>query len=144
MPLGLDCKLYRNTGTYGVPVWSELKNVKDVKTDRKKATADASTRGTGKTRAKVGTLREFSVSFESVVDNADADYIFLEQCYDNDTVVDMLVLNGPYTTPGVRGMRANLNVTDLSDSQPLENVETVSVTLEVAISANPPVRYIVS
>jgi hypothetical protein len=63
--------------------------------------------------------------------------------YDNDTVVDMLILNGPVGTSGSRGLRANLNVTDLSDSQPLEGVEMISVSLEVAISANAPVPYVV-
>jgi hypothetical protein len=135
--------MYRNTGTYGVPVWQLMTNVRDVKTDRKKATADATTRGTGKYRAKIGTLREFSVTTEVVADNTDADYLFFVSAYDNDTVVDMLILNGPVGTSGSRGLRANLNVTDLSDSQPLEGVEMISVSLEVAISANAPVPYVV-
>lgn len=141
--LGLNCTLYRNTGSYGVPVWVLMNNVRDVKVDRKKATADATTRGTGKYRAKIGTLREFTVTTEVVVDNTDADYLFFVSCYDNDTVADMLILNGPIATSGSRGVRANLNVTDLSDSQPLEGVDVISVSLEVAISANAPVPYVV-
>ncbi len=28
--LGLDAKLYRNTGTYDTPTWVEMTNVKDL------------------------------------------------------------------------------------------------------------------
>ncbi len=142
--LGLSCTLYRNTGSYGSPVWSLINNVKDVKWNRTKATADATTRGTGKYRAKIGTLREFTLEFGTVADNTDADYLFFVSCYDNDTVTDMLVLNGPILTVGSRGVRASLNVTDLSEDQPLEGVAMDNVKLEVAISANAPVPYVVT
>ncbi len=31
MGLGFQCKLYRNTGTYGAPTWTEVTRIRDNK-----------------------------------------------------------------------------------------------------------------
>jgi hypothetical protein len=69
--LGLDAKLYRNTGTYAAPVWNEIKNVKDVTLNLEAGEADVTTRGNNGWRATVATLKDGSIEFEMVWDSAD-------------------------------------------------------------------------
>jgi hypothetical protein len=62
--LGLDAKLYRNTGTYAAPVWNEVKNVKDLTLNLEAGEADVTTRGNNGWRATLATLKDGSVEFE--------------------------------------------------------------------------------
>ena len=41
--LGLDAKLYHNTGSYGAPVWSEISNVRDLTLSLEDGEADVTT-----------------------------------------------------------------------------------------------------
>ena len=43
--IGLEAKLYRNTGTYESPSWSEMTNVRDLTLNVEKGEADVTTRG---------------------------------------------------------------------------------------------------
>jgi len=45
--LGLDARLYRNTGSYASPTWNFVQNVKDLTLNLEVGEADVSTRGTG-------------------------------------------------------------------------------------------------
>ena len=42
--LGLDAKLYRNTGTFAAPTWDIIGNVKDLTLNLETGEADVSTR----------------------------------------------------------------------------------------------------
>ena len=72
--LGLDAKLYRNTGTQAAPVWNEIKNVKDVTLNLEAGEADVTTRGNAGWRATVATLKDGSIEFDMVWDTADDDF----------------------------------------------------------------------
>ena len=54
--LGMDAKLYRNSGSFGSPIWTEVTNVKDLTLNLEKGEADVTTRANGGWRATVGTL----------------------------------------------------------------------------------------
>lgn len=49
--LGLDAKLYRNTGTFASPAWNEIQNVKDVTLNLEAGKADVTTRGSAGRRS---------------------------------------------------------------------------------------------
>jgi len=72
--LGLDGKLYRNNGTYDVPDWVELTNVKDVTLNLEKGEADVTVRANQGWRATAATLKEGSVEFEMAWDTDDAGF----------------------------------------------------------------------
>ena len=72
--LGLDAKLYRNTGTFASPAWNEVINVKDLTLNLEAGEADVTTRGNNGWRATVATLKDGSIEFEMVWDTADADF----------------------------------------------------------------------
>ena len=72
--LGLNAKLYRNTGSYASPTWDEIGNVKDVTLNLESAEADVTVRANNGWRATVPTLKEASVEFEMVWDTEDDDF----------------------------------------------------------------------
>ncbi len=136
--LGLDAKLYRNTGTYAVPAWNEVTNAKDVTLNLEAGEVDASRRGSGGWRETLTALKDGSVEFELVYDNADTEFTALKDAFFNGTTVELAVMDGEIATTGTQGLRATMSVTNFSRNEPLEEVLTVSVTVKPAPAANPP------
>jgi hypothetical protein len=141
--LGLDAKLYRNTGTFAAPVWSEIKNVKDVTLNLEAGEADVTTRGNAGWKATVATLKDGSVEFEMVWDTADTDFGAFRDAFLNKTSIELAVLDGDVTVTGTQGLRADFMVTKFTRSEPLEEAITASVTVKPTYSANSPTWLIV-
>ncbi len=144
--LGLNAKLYRNTGSYASPTWNEIGNVKDVTLNLESAEADDTVRANNGWRATVPTLKDASVEFEMVWDTADEDFQAIRDAYLNNTTLEVLALDGPVSgagSTGNQGLRAVCNVTGFSRSEPLEEALSVSVTVKPAYSANPPTWHVV-
>jgi len=135
---GLDAKLYRNTGTYDLPTWEELSNVKDLTLKLEKGDADVTTRANNGWRASVATLKDGSIEFEMVWDTEDAGFTAIKDAYFNDTSIELAVMDGDIETVGNQGLRASFVVTNFTRNEPLEEAITVSVSLKVAYSANAP------
>jgi len=72
--LGMEAKLYRNSGNYSTPRWVEMPNVKDLTLNLEAGEADVTTRGNAGWRATVATLKDGSIEFEMVWDMADAGF----------------------------------------------------------------------
>ncbi|GIW89563.1 MAG: hypothetical protein KatS3mg108_3887 [Isosphaeraceae bacterium] len=136
--LGLDARLYRNTGTYAAPVWNEIKNVKDVTLNLEAGEADASTRGSLGWRATVATLKDASIEFEMVWDTADDDFAAIRDAFLNRAGIEVAVMDGDITVSGSQGLRALCVISNFSRNEPLEEAITVSVTAKPTFSVNPP------
>jgi hypothetical protein len=141
--LGLDAKLYRNTGTYSVPVWNEVKNVKDVTLNLEAGEADVTTRGNAGWRATVATLKDGSIEFEMVWDTADDDFAAIRDTFLNRGAMEFAVMDGDITGSGSQGLRATCMVTNFSRNEALEEAITVSVTVKPTFSVNPPSWFVV-
>ena len=142
--LGLDCKAYRNTGTYGSPTWNEIPNIRDLTIPMEKTKADVSSRAS-KYRMSRGTLRDINISFSMVWDTADADFTALRDAWLNDTSIDMVFLDGSSATVGSQGPRAYFEVTKFERTENLE--ETAMVNVEICPThnlTNPPTWYTVT
>lgn len=142
--LGLDCKLYRNTGTYGSPTWVLIENVKDVTLSLTKSSADVTTRNNGGWRAEIGALKEGSIEFDSVWDTTDADFAVILAAWVANTTVEFLVLDGLLATAGSQGLRASCQVMECTRTEPLEEAVMAKVVLKPTISANAPEWYTAS
>lgn len=130
--LGLDCRLYRNTGTSASPVWNEIVNVSDVTIPMSKGEAETSTRAsTWKTRR--GTLKDASIDFTLRAVATDADYTALLNSYLNNSAIELLALDGPVATAGSQGLRAWCEVMNFQQTQALEN----AVGFEVSCKPTP-------
>jgi hypothetical protein len=137
--LGLEAKLFRNTGTYATPVWNEITNVKDLTLTLEKGEADTSTRAAAGWKTSRGTLKEATVEFDMVWDTLDDDFAAIRDSFLNGTLVDLAVLDGGSAVVGSQGFRSPCEVLKFTRNEQLTEAITVSVTLKPTYSANPPV-----
>jgi len=139
---GIDAALYRNLGTYEAPNWSEVGNLRDVTVNMEKDDADATTRANNGWGASVGTLKHGSIDGQLTVKRtADEHFEALRDSYFNSTPVELLVLNGPIDEVGVRGLRATFEAMSFTENQPMGDIQTADVTLNIAPSDHPPEEY---
>jgi hypothetical protein len=139
--LGLDAKLFRNTGSYASPTWVEVKNVKDLTLTLQAGEADVTTRGNNGWRATVATLKDGTVDFEMVWDAGDADFVAFRDAFLDNEPIELAVMDGPITgtgSSGSQGLRASFAVTGFSRNEPLEEAITVPVSIKPTYSENPP------
>ncbi len=139
VPLGMNAKLYRNSGTSFLEPASftganikEVTNVRDLTLGLDKATADVTTRGNGGWRAMVGTLKDGSVEFEMIADQADENYVAIREAWLTDTPIQFAVMSGLMTAPkppGSEGLIAVFSINNVSRAEPLEGAQMASVTM---------------
>jgi len=116
MLLGMNAKVYRNTGTYGSPTWNEVTGISDFQRTGEWDVVKQAVRGnrvalTAKTFLNI----EFTFKIQASLD--DADYLAIAAAVDSDTPLDMLVLNASSTTVGARGVRADFLFTSHNEDQ---------------------------
>ena len=133
--LGLDAKLFRNTGTFGTPTWNEITNVKDVTLSLEAGEADVTTRGNNGWRATVATLKDGSIEFEMVWDTADAGFTAIKNSYFNNTAISLLILDA---ATGGQGLDADFMVTKFTREEPLDEAIVVKVTAKPTLSTRSP------
>lgn len=138
VPTGLDCKLYRNAGTYGSPTWTLIAAVKDV-------TRNAETNeGDGKSRIstfvkRVRGLKKISIDFDLVKDSVDAaNYTALRAAWLARSTIEFAVATGLIATAGTHYVRMSGIVKKFSESQPLEDAVVASCSVSLTQSANDP------
>lgn len=147
--LGKDFYLYRDTDQPydGTPVYEVVSNIKDLTRGLEKALADASTRGTGGFRAQLGTLKDLSLEFQMVYDPDDTDVIAFQDAFFSDDNIQFVILDGPISTTGSKGIRFMGQITNFSINEALEDVGLVDVSIVPGYdtaAANQPKRVTVS
>ncbi len=137
---GKDFKAYRNTDDPydNSPTWSLFTNIKDLTVNLETALADASTRSSDY-RMQVSTLKELSIDFQMVYDGG-SDVTAFEDAFYTGEFVELAFLDGLLTVSGSKGIRAMFQVSKFSNSQALEDVGLVDVTVVPAYHANTPRR----
>ena len=139
--LGLDARLYRNTGSYASPVWESLLDIKDLTLSLEKGEADVSTRGSGGFRLTKGTLKDASIEFQ-LQHNSEttptAQRKALRDAFLGNAGVELAVMDGDITTVGTEGLRATFDVLNFSRNENLEESIVYDVTIKPTLAANPP------
>ena len=136
--LGMEARLYRNTGTYAAPVWVEVTNVKDVTLSLEKGEADVTTRANNGWRATVGTLKDASVEFQMVWDTADAAFAAIQQAFFNNTTIEFAIMDGDITDATSEGLRATFDIFNFTRNENLEEAIMVDVSIKPTYAANAP------
>lgn len=126
--LGMNAKMYRNTGTYASPTWSEIDSVKDVTLSLETGEADVTTRAAGGWRESIATLRDASLEFEMVYDSAGTHFAAIKTAFTAGTNIEFLVLDGDNATSGSQGLRAEMSIMSFSRNEALEEALSVSVS----------------
>lgn len=133
--LGKNCKLYRNTGTWGSPTWVEVENVKDLTLGLTYQSADVSTRGGGVSR-KEPTLLDASLEFDQVRDTDDTDQTALLTAFFAGTLVDMAVAEAAIATAGTKYYRQEWKAAEGSQTEALADAKRISLKWEPCFSSN--------
>jgi len=142
--LGIDGKLYYcAAGIGGTPEWTEVTAAKDVTCTINKGEADVSTRGGGGWKATIGTIKDASIEFELVYDDADAAVQAILDAFLAGSILGLAVAKGDITQNGTKVFMADCAVLKFDEKQPLENAITISVTAKPTYSANKPQVYTV-
>jgi hypothetical protein len=142
--VGIKCKLYRNTATYAAPTWDEITCVSDLKVDRKWNEGAFVTRES-RVELTMKTFLQLSLTGKVKVENtAASDYVVLDDALNADTVLDIMVLNGPQTENDVRGYRFDAQVFDGSQDQGTGAVLMDDVVIKPTPSANKPKKVVVA
>ncbi len=136
--LGMDAKLYRNAGSFGSPLWTEVTNVKDLTLNLEKGEADVTTRANGGWRATVGTLKDASIDFQMVWDTADAGFAAMQQAFFGNTPIEFAVMSGDMGDAESEGLRATFDIFSFTRNEALEEAIMVDVTIKPTYAANAP------
>ena len=92
--LGMNGKLYRNSGTWAAPAWVEVPGVKDVSIAIATGSGDASTRAMLPWKIDVVTLLEASVELDMPYDPTDAQYQAFRTAFLARTAIECAVIVG--------------------------------------------------
>jgi hypothetical protein len=136
--LGLRGKTYRNVGSYAVPVWNLIDNIKDLVLTLAKGKADVSRRATGGWKAQIGTLKEATIGWSSVWDTEDDDFLTFRNSYLDGDSVDLMVLDGESNVAGSQGFRADVECFTFTRNEQLTEAMSLDIECEPTYSANAP------
>jgi hypothetical protein len=131
------CKAYLNTGSFGTPVWVEVKCLDSFKLNFQWDKGEIKSRAS---RVKRSAKSLVGINWDgSLVSGVDADNLatLLAATLD-DTVLDMMILDGDKSADGVRGFRGDMILTQANEDQGtgVANV-TPEVVVEPALTDNP-------
>jgi len=109
-----------NTGTYAIPVWVEIVAIRDLSVSLGKNMGTITSRETDWELKGAG-FKTASVTF-GYLHEPTTDTVFdkLLDSYIADTAVEMIFLDGIETTTGNQGLRAHFIVSDMSQTQDME------------------------
>lgn len=119
--VGLEMKLYRNTGTFGVPVWSEVGCARAVSRNGAAAVADLSARKHGVFQVQRKAQVQLSWSVELLADEDDTEFAAWYAAYmgAGDQTFEVALMNGDIATSANKGIRCRVDITQFSQNEPL-------------------------
>lgn len=136
--LGLNAKLYRNTGSYGTPTWTEIEAVKDLSLADAMTEADVTARKHGGYRAMVAALREVGIEFDMPNIVADVDLLALRTAYNARSTIEFAVMDDAIATSGAHGVRFSGQIFQRNRDEKLEEAQMYAWTIKPTDSDNAP------
>ncbi len=140
--LGLEAVLYRNTGTYNVPVLVKVDNVKDLTLNLEKGEADVTTRGNNGWKAMVGVLKDATIDFGMVWNTSDANFAAIRDSFMASDVtgatIEFFVMSADVDEADAEGLRASFMVSKFTKNEALEEAQSVDVTIRPTFSTHAP------
>jgi hypothetical protein len=133
--VGLNQKLYKNSGTFGSPVWVLVTIAEDVALGLSTSKAEIKAR----VAKWVMTLPTFSVgplTFNMIGDTSIAMYDTLKTAYMNQTLCDFAVADQAIANSGCEYFRAEMYLYKFEQSQKLEAAMDVACEADIAYSTN--------
>ena len=127
--VGYDARMYYNSGTLLSPNWLEIDTVRDVTLNETRNEIDDTSRTTRGWRSRLAGLAEWGADFEMVYNTESTAWQLIRASFADNTIIEVLILDGDITVDGHEGMRGNVFVTEFSRSEPLEDVISNACTM---------------
>lgn len=135
--IGLDMKLYRNSGTYASPTWVLVDNVADLKGPDSMGEAVIGIRGKAYEQYEPG-LRKVSFDWDMIKDETDTNFSALRTAYGAKTLTEFAFANGAIATTGTKYFRIECKLFEFSRDESLEGANKYHVVAKPCWSANVP------
>lgn len=137
--IGKDFNVFRNTGTYAVPVWNKVTKSRDASVSVDWDTAEVKNRSSNFVKEKP-TFKRVQGEFECSYDTAPDDFVALRDAALNGTSIDLWFADGEDAT-GTQGVRADFLLKTLGVDAPVENEGTLRFAAVPHVTANDPTWY---
>ena len=134
--LGLNAKIYNNSGSYASPTWDEITGARDVGVKLANGEAAVSSRGSGGWKLTKAAMKDASVEFDVIYDPADTEFQALRDAWINGTAVELAVMDSDVAVAGAEGIRASFAVIGFDRNEPLEGPLTVAVVCKPTESSD--------
>src|SRR5579859_5129454 len=139
---GVDLHTYRNTGTYGSPVWSELTNLRDQKKGLSRTEINSSIRGFSNIETAVAGLIKCEPSWQMIYDQSDANLVAIQSAFWSTVIasnqIEFAFSDGPIGGSGIRYLRAVCAVLGCDDTEDLDGIAMVDVKVKPTYNSNAP------
>lgn len=150
LPIGAEAKVYRNTGTFGSPIWTECPNLSDIETGPLSPDLVAViARGMGRRKAYVPGMKDQKIKGKLLWRKNDdhelmADVQAFLDAGQNGTPLELLALDGDIDTAGNEGLRMTCHIK--LDPRVESNEEHLTVGFEAsqALTDNATSWYVCS
>jgi len=136
--IGLNGKLYKNTGTYGSPTWTLVTKVMDLELKIEADQFEVSNRAGGGYKEYVNTLVDAEISWGMPYDASDTLLTsFQTAARPGGSAIEFLVLDGLQATTGSQGLRVTCALKTASGrSEKLGEAMTIAVTAKPTPNSN--------
>lgn len=134
--IGMNCKFYRNTGTYGSPTWTVIPITKDLSLKLSKDKASIKTRGSTWEQT-LPVHKKAPLDFKLLGDESDTNFDAVRDAYVADTLLDLAIADDVIATTGTRYFRADYYVYDFSIDEPFDD-RSASVACDIGYSTHTP------
>lgn len=125
--LGMNCKTYYNTGTFGSPTWVEITNISKMKLTMAGETFDARTRAAGMFHQWACTGIDLTPSWEMNWNLADTAFTALKTAFFAGAEKDMIFLDGSQSSGSHEGPRISAVFTKFDRDEDEANMVRVSL-----------------
>ena len=140
--LGLNGQLYVSAGgSGGYSSGTLVNNCMDLTLKLEKNTADVTTRGNNGWRAKVGVLRDATVSFKMIWDETDPAMLIVMNAFMANVAPDNQIEAAILDKDG-KGLEGSFAVTSFSRNEPLEEAMTIDVEITPTYDLSHPPQWI--
>jgi hypothetical protein len=138
LTIGLECKAYRNTGTYASPTATEITSVIDVSMNLEMNVATVKSRGNGWEKA-LGGCHKSPKTIKLLRNNADTDQIAFLAAFIARTMVGLIFADGVFATSGTVYEKGEYLITKYQPGETLEEGTTIEMeVMPYAKSTNDP------
>lgn len=134
---GLDCEVFRNSGSYVSPTWAAVDAVRSASYEITSSEANTNRRGGGGWQTSKQLLKDATLNVTFVKDLDDADFDALLQAFEAGTPVELVAYDGGNAS-GSHGLDAVWEVQSWNETQDIDDIVLVEVTYKPTDDADIP------